>query len=220
MVFFADYGSVFNGGLDFNKELRRRFMKIGNDDRVAALLALHLDRQRRRAGAGDARRTCRLQLLQIDLREPGALEIPDEHPALGDRTRLTWLRLLWRARWVSRLLRFGNKSNGQNNEQTECARVTIPGSHFVISLMREVEVKGLAAARLRCLEASCCYLLRAAITGGRCRQNCVRCSNACASCSTPKSSPWRPTICRPTGRPSGENPQGIEIAGRPVTVMK
>ena len=44
-------------------------------------------------------------------------------------------------------------------------------------------------------------------------------SNPCARRSTPRSSPRRPTICSPTGRPSGVNPQGTEIAGHPVTVM-
>lgn len=56
-------------------------------------------------------------------------------------------------------------------------------------------------------------------TGGRRFQTPVACSKAWASWSTRKSSLCRPTICMPTGRPSGVNPQGTEMAGRPVTVM-
>ena len=41
----------------------------------------------------------------------------------------------------------------------------------------------------------------------------VPCSNACANCKTAKSCWCRPTICNPTGRPSGVNPAGTEIAG-------
>ena len=47
----------------------------------------------------------------------------------------------------------------------------------------------------------------------------VACSNACASCRTPKSCLSRPTICTPTGRPSGVKPPGTEAAGFPVAEM-
>lgn len=56
-------------------------------------------------------------------------------------------------------------------------------------------------------------------SAGRCFQTCVACSKAYASCNTPISSWWRPTICTPTGRPSGVKPHGTEIAGCPVMVM-
>ena len=46
------------------------------------------------------------------------------------------------------------------------------------------------------------------------------CSNACAICSSPQSSRWRATICRPTGSPSAVNPHGTEIAGFPTSEMK
>lgn len=57
-------------------------------------------------------------------------------------------------------------------------------------------------------------------TPGRRSPTRVACSKACAICNTPKSSRCRPTICTPTGTPSGVNPHGTEIAGCPVTVMK
>src|SRR4029450_12720053 len=38
-------------------------------------------------------------------------------------------------------------------------------------------------------------------------------SNAADICSTPRSSNRRPTICRPTGRPSLVKPQGTDAAG-------
>ena len=38
-------------------------------------------------------------------------------------------------------------------------------------------------------------------------------SNAAAACNTPRSSRRRPTICRPTGRPSAVKPQGTLAAG-------
>ena len=44
-------------------------------------------------------------------------------------------------------------------------------------------------------------------------------SNAKASCSTHRSSPGRPTICRPTGSPASVKPHGTEIAGAPRTVI-
>src|SRR5437016_5223472 len=44
----------------------------------------------------------------------------------------------------------------------------------------------------------------------------VACSNACAICRTLKSSLLRPTICTPTGSPSGVKPPGTEAAGFPV----
>src|ERR1700687_6081523 len=44
----------------------------------------------------------------------------------------------------------------------------------------------------------------------------VACSNACAIGRTLKSSLLRPTICTPTGSPSGVNPPGTEAAGLPV----
>src|SRR5438105_624366 len=44
----------------------------------------------------------------------------------------------------------------------------------------------------------------------------VACSNACAICRTLKSSLSRPTICTPTGSPSGVKPPGTEAAGLPV----
>src|SRR3954451_3846609 len=52
--------------------------------------------------------------------------------------------------------------------------------------------------------------------GGRLLPNLGACSNECAICRTPKSSRLRPTICNPTGNPSGVNPQGTEAAGFPV----
>src|SRR5712692_4846209 len=47
----------------------------------------------------------------------------------------------------------------------------------------------------------------------------VACSNACAICRTLKSSLLRPTICTPTGSPSGVKPPGTEAAGLPVAEM-
>src|SRR5205823_10898442 len=51
---------------------------------------------------------------------------------------------------------------------------------------------------------------------GRFLPKAVACSNACAICRTLKSSLSRPTICTPTGRPSGVNPPGTDAAGFPV----
>ena len=47
----------------------------------------------------------------------------------------------------------------------------------------------------------------------------VACSNACAICRTLKSSLSRPTICTPTGSPSGVKPPVTEAAGLPVAEM-
>src|SRR5262245_58164248 len=47
----------------------------------------------------------------------------------------------------------------------------------------------------------------------------VACSKACAICKTLKSAPARPTICTPTGSPSGVNPPGTEAAGFPTAEM-
>ena len=55
---------------------------------------------------------------------------------------------------------------------------------------------GGAARGRRCLDS-------AHTRDGRRRPWRVACSNACAICSTLHSSRWRPTICRPTGRPAG-----------------
>src|SRR5260370_1500604 len=44
----------------------------------------------------------------------------------------------------------------------------------------------------------------------------VASSNACAICRTLKSCLSRPTICTPTGSPSGVKPPGTEAAGLPV----
>src|SRR5437016_449633 len=51
---------------------------------------------------------------------------------------------------------------------------------------------------------------------GRFLPKSVACSNACAICRTLKSSRVRPTICTPTGSPSGVNPPGTAAAGFPV----
>ena len=51
---------------------------------------------------------------------------------------------------------------------------------------------------------------------GRRRPTPVACSKAQAICSRAKSPRWRPTICRPTGRPSLAKPQLTVIAGCPV----
>jgi hypothetical protein len=56
-------------------------------------------------------------------------------------------------------------------------------------------------------------------SGGRRDEDGVLRSNACASSSTSRSRPRRPTICRPIGKPSRVNPAGTEIAGRPVHVI-
>ena len=56
-------------------------------------------------------------------------------------------------------------------------------------------------------------------TSGRRRANCVACSNARARARTSASRWRRPTICRPTGSPLAENPQGTLIAGRPVQLI-
>src|ERR1700686_5605501 len=47
----------------------------------------------------------------------------------------------------------------------------------------------------------------------------VACSNAWAICRTLKSSLLRPTICTPTGSPSGVKPPGTEAAGLAVAEM-
>ena len=57
------------------------------------------------------------------------------------------------------------------------------------------------------------------VNGGRREEDRVRCSNACASSSTSRSRPRRPTSCNPTGKPSGVKPAGTEIAGKPVHVI-
>ena len=54
---------------------------------------------------------------------------------------------------------------------------------------------------------------------GRFFPNPVACSNACAICSTLKSSLFRPTISTPTGSPSAVNPPGTDAAGFPVAEM-
>ena len=55
---------------------------------------------------------------------------------------------------------------------------------------------------------------------GTCCQTGLACWKAWVNWRTPSSSRERPTICKPTGRPSSVNPHGTEIAGSPVTVMK
>jgi hypothetical protein len=54
---------------------------------------------------------------------------------------------------------------------------------------------------------------------GRFLPKSVACSKACAICSTEKSALLRPTICTPTGSPSGVKPPGTEAAGLPVVEM-
>jgi hypothetical protein len=56
--------------------------------------------------------------------------------------------------------------------------------------------------------------------GGLLAPTPVACSKACASWRTLKSARERPTICRPTGKPSGVNPAGTETAGQNVTVIQ
>ena len=48
---------------------------------------------------------------------------------------------------------------------------------------------------------------------GRLSAHGCACSKAAAACSTPRSSKRRPTICRPTGRPSAVKPHGTLAAG-------
>jgi RimJ/RimL family protein N-acetyltransferase len=50
-------------------------------------------------------------------------------------------------------------------------------------------------------------------SGGRREAQGRTASKAADICSTPRSSKRRPTICRPTGRPSLVKPQGIDAAG-------
>src|SRR5438093_13642462 len=57
-------------------------------------------------------------------------------------------------------------------------------------------------------------------SGGRLRPQPVACSNAYASCRTPRSSPRRPAIWTPTGRPSAVKPAGTEIAGSNVALIQ
>src|SRR5215470_3604569 len=46
------------------------------------------------------------------------------------------------------------------------------------------------------------------------------CSTAYAICRTPRSSPCRPTICNPTGNPSGVVPAGTDTAGQRVVLIQ
>jgi hypothetical protein len=57
---------------------------------------------------------------------------------------------------------------------------------------------------------------RAQPTGGRRAAHGRACSNAAEAWSTVRSAKRRPTIWRPTGRPSGVKPAGTDAAGWPV----
>src|ERR1041384_2748847 len=56
--------------------------------------------------------------------------------------------------------------------------------------------------------------------GGRGRPRGWRCWSWAASASTASSPCGRPTICRPTGSPSGSSPHGTEATGRPGGATK
>ena len=57
-------------------------------------------------------------------------------------------------------------------------------------------------------------------TGGMTRPCPVAASKACATWSSGHSARRRPTSWSPTGRPSGVNPAGTEMAGSPVTEIR
>ena len=57
-------------------------------------------------------------------------------------------------------------------------------------------------------------------TGGMTRPCPVAASKACATWSSGQSARRRPTSWSPTGRPSGVNPAGTEMAGSPVTEIR
>jgi len=107
----------------------------------------------------------------------------------------------------------------------ERARARQAGASYLLAALlpevRDVTVR--IRARLmddQSVSAQPIAVLRAQVaSGGRLGDDRVRPSNACASSSTSRSRPRRPTICSPIGRPSGVKPAGTEIAGRPVQVI-
>jgi len=101
----------------------------------------------------------------------------------------------------------------------ERARARQAGASYLLAaLMPEVrDVARRIRARLMDERNVAAPPLRAqAASGGHRAEDPVRSSNAYASSSTARSQPRRPTIWRPIGKPSGVNPAGTEIAGKPV----
>src|SRR6266545_724688 len=75
------------------------------------------------------------------------------------------------------------------------------------------EQPDLALRRARLRQAHRGLTPKAQSSGGRLSAHGRTASNAADICSTPRSSNRRPTICRPTGRPSLVKPQGTDAAG-------
>ena len=85
---------------------------------------------------------------------------------------------------------------------------------------REKRVCGKAISEVSEAELLRLRLFQPKAISGRRRPKPVARSKAWASCKTPRSSRYRPTICIPTGKSSEVNPAGTEIAGQKVALIQ
>ena len=97
--------------------------------------------------------------------------------------------------------------------RTICRRLNPKGD-------REKRVCGKAISEVSEAELLRLRLFQPNAISGRRRPKPVARSKAWASCKTPRSSRYRPTICIPTGKSSEVNPAGTEIAGQKVALIQ